>query len=218
MVDLIQKYNQKLQRRMNETKQTNSEIFEQLYKVEENFTNNTYQVGLGADPQIHKQFVLSVMSHFHQQNKELKELVTLKNHLNNNSVKMALYREIVEGIAPAVGVTNTSTASAGSSKNSPSLVKDSRLSIQTATFGEAPEQQDADNESEQEELRVLTEETARLITDISNLGTRTQMLDKELKKTKDFTRIKKDDNLDKKIADLEQQIKDIQEDIQLLCG
>lgn len=200
MVDLIQKYNIKLQRRTTEFKQTNSEKHEEMYKVEENFTNNTYQVGIGLDTVVHQQFVLNVISYFHSQNLELKGLVTLKHQLNNNSVKMGLYREVIEGS---------------------DAKREERLSVQTATFGElskdvlTEETEDPEVDTLREELKVVSEETTRLQLDLKNLGTRTQMLEKELKKNKDFARLNKDDGLEKKVVDLEQQIKEIQEEINL---
>lgn len=213
MVDLIQKYNQKLARRIQEIKSSNSEILEELYKLEEKFTNNTYQVGLGAEPAVHRQFLLSVMSHFHMQNQELKELVNLKNQLNNNHVKMSLYREII----------GTSSPSAHQKPGQNVSQREERASVHTATFGEIstdtiPGGLEAESESLQEELRAKNEETTRLAMDLKNIVTRTQMLEKELKKTRDLNKAKADENLGKKILDLEQQVRDIQEDLALMSG
>ena len=191
MVDLIHKYNNKIQRKIGEIKVSKSSVLAEQYKLEESIASNTYQVGLGMDETVHKQYVLGLISHFEGQNREMVEMVSLKNKLNNNQVKLEIYREIIEN----------RTSSAGEGKEDTL-----RASTHTATFGQGEGRERAEEgqgERLEQQLLALGEQSRRLETDLKNVGMRTQMLEKEAKKQREWIRGKTEERLDQKIMDLE---------------
>lgn len=50
---------------------------------------------LKSDPEITKKFLLSAISHFHQENKDLIEINAARTIMNNNSVKVEVLKEIL---------------------------------------------------------------------------------------------------------------------------
>ena len=176
-------------------KVSKSSVLAEQYKLEESIASNTYQVGLGMDGEVHRQYVLGLISHFEGLNREMVEMVSLKNKLNNNEVKLEMYREIIENRSSSAGEGREDTL---------------RASTHTATFGQG--------ELLEQQLLALGEESRRLETDLKNVGMRTQMLEKEAKKQREWIRGKTEERLDQKILDLEGQVKDILDEIRLVQG
>jgi len=180
-------------------KVSKSSVLAEEYKLEESIASNTYQVGLGMDGEVHRQYVLGLISHFEGLNREMVEMVSLKNKLNNNEVKLEIYREIIENRSSSAGEGREDTL---------------RASTHTATFGQGEGQ----GERLEQQLLALGEESRRLETDLKNVGMRTQMLEKEAKKQREWIRGKTEERLDEKILDLEGQVKDILDEIRLVQG
>jgi len=187
-------------------KVSKSSVLAEQYKLEESIASNTYQVGLGMDGEVHRQYVLGLISHFEGLNREMVEMVSLKNKLNNNEVKLEMYREIIENRSSSAGEGREETL---------------RASTHTATFGQGEGREGAEEgqgERLEQQLLALGEESGRLETDLKNVGMRTQMLQKEAKKQREWIRGKTEERLDEKILDLEGQVKEILDEIRLVQG
>lgn len=149
---------------------------------------------LKSDPEITKKFLLSAISHFHQENKDLIEINAARTIMNNNSVKVEVLKEIL-GYKQGDG----SLGGLGISKTSPLQESD------TFNLKDQVEQEELDQL--EEELRNLHDEESALDGELRGVESRNFGAERELRKTRDAIEelnatISQEEYLNNKIAEL----------------
>jgi len=218
MVDTIRKYNQRVSKKITEFREDNMELLEQRRRYEETFDNETYMAGLGADEIVHRQFILNVISYYQSMNDQLKEIIDLKNQVNNNEGKIAVLKALLGENLPD-GQSSKEKPEASPSIKTPMAKKDATMSpklpaeISTGASAETP------TISELEALIEAAEtEKARLTNSLSTTITRNKTLTSELQKTNDINKAKKLEDIEKLITEQHKEIEDIKQEIQLLSA
>ena len=150
---------------------------------------------LKSDPEITKKFLLSAISHFHQENKDLIEINAARTIMNNNSVKVEVLKEIL-GYKQADG----SLGGLGISKTAPIQEE-----LDTFNLKDQVEQEELDQL--EEELRNLHDEESALDGELRGVESRNLGAERELRKTRDAIEelnatISQEESLNKKIAEL----------------
>lgn len=154
---------------------------------------------LKSDPEITKKFLLSAISHFHQENKDLIEINAARTIMNNNAVKVEVLKEIL-GYKQA----ENNLGGLGISKTAP-IQEDS----DTFNLKDQVEQEELDQL--EEELRNLHDEESALDSELRGVESRNLGAERELRKNRDAIEemqaaIRQEDSIAQRIKEIKSKL------------
>lgn len=217
ILDTIERYNKRFLRKIYDTKEDNLEFLEQRRRFEETFDNDTYMSGLGSDPIVHREFLLSVISYYQEMKLSIIESIEMKQKVNNNPGKIAVLKRLLR--IQSESTPSTKQPDSSPSANSPFLgIKDTL---------ESPKQPmelcgsvfDQPSETELEALIEAAEaEQTRLSNSLTALESRNKTLSSELTKATEYVVVAHGQNIDAKIDERSQEMADINQEIEILTS
>lgn len=213
IVDTIKKFNNRVSKKISDTKENNFQLLEKNRRFEESFDNGTYMSGLGSDDSIHKRFLLSIVDYYQNKKKSLEQIIQLKEKVNDNGGKLKVLKSLL-GISLEENLS-TNKDSSSSKIQSPMLkaTSDKTPMLITSNSNEQP------SETELEALIQEAEgEKSRLNSSLTTFTSRNSSLGAELTRLNDFLAASKSQNLEQKIEEHKQEIDDIKLEIELLTS
>lgn len=220
MVDTIRKYNQRVSKKITEAREDNMELLEQRRRYEETFDNENYMAGIGADEIVHRQFILNVISYYQSLNDQLKEIIDIKNLVNNNEGKMAVLKSLLnmDSANPSVPIDQKNKDSYPT-KLSP-MLKSSILGspkIPAQIYTGASLQSPTVSELEAT-IEAAEAEKLRISNSVATTQSRNKTLSSELTKTNDYIKVKRLEDIENLITEQRKEINDINQEIDLLTS
>lgn len=172
-------------------KAQNAELIERRRRFEEAFSNDTYFAGIGLDKEVHRQYLLSMISFFAGGNRDLQECIDLKHLINSNPDKVQVLKQLLGDLSPELPQTVDKTGT---------------------------DEETQDEELLQSTVESRQQENSRLDAELGSILTRNLTIDKEIKKNRDFVTVKASEGLDRKQADLQRQVEEIREEISMFSS
>jgi chromosome segregation ATPase len=128
---------------------------------------------LKSDPEITKRFLLSAISHFFQENRDIKEINTARTIMNNNSVKIDVLKDIL-------GYKKAESNLGGLGMSKSSLNHD-----ESDTFNLKAQVEQEEIEQLEEELKALQDEEGRFDSELRAVESRNFGVEREIRKARD---------------------------------
>ena len=222
LLESMRKFNQRVQKKVTEMRDDNMELHEQRRRVDEAFDSGAYLEGLGAEQIVQLQFILNVISYYQTINDQLHDLINLKYQVNDNSAKIAVMHALLgqhsERHSPVPKKNPFSESFVDSnpqSKFKPSEDNATKAPAEISTGASAQLPSLAELEAQ---LEAAEAEKTRLTNSVTTIQSRNKTLGNELTKNLEIIRLKKAEDLEKKIEEQRADIEDIKQEIELLSS
>lgn len=191
-----------MSKKINEIREDNNELLEQRRRHEEMFDNENYMAGLGTDQIIHCQFLMNAISYYHSLNHQLREIIEVKNQVNQNEGKKLVLKALL-------GQHSDDQRSKKPKFSEETGNKDSV----TGASGELPSLVELEAMVEAAEA-----ENSRLTNSITTTQVRNKTLETELNKTIELNKVKRLSDIENSIIEKKNEIDEIKAELELLSS
>ena len=161
------------------------------------------------DKEVHKQYLLKIIAFFHNRNSDFSDLIRIKQVINNRELKTSVLLRLLDEPEET-----PSSRSFALQKSATFGIASSQVNVSGSPTDEQLEAEQVDRL--EAEIKMRTEESLRLDTELKNIGTRNATFEREIRKAQDFIRLQREEGLDNKLFNLESQLKEVRDEIDML--